>query len=274
MMDRTGQTNPIEGYRQAGLLGLAKSEQIPLHQRSMLRGILIGAVAGVFLAFSGAFGSLQEPLWIRLIYWVPLIVLGGLWSQVCSPLLERLIDTSDRPWLEVILLSLIMSVPVTLTVWIATTLLFWRELPMLQHLPHFFVPVLLITLILAAINVLASRKNPIATHYVEGHPPARFLQRLPLKLKGATLWAIQSEDHYLRLHTSRGSDLILMRLSDALEELDGLEGAQTHRSWWVAKDAVREVARGDGRATLTLVDGTLAPVSRRHARALREAGWW
>ena len=39
-----------------------------------------------------------------------------------------------------------------------------------------------------------------------------------------------------------------MRLSDAVEELEGLEGAQTHRSWWVARDAVRGVERGDGRA--------------------------
>lgn len=65
-----------------------------------------------------------------------------------------------------------------------------------------------------------------------------------------------------------------MRLSDALGELEGLEGAQTHRSWWVAKDAVASVARGDGRAALTLDGGAIAPVSRRYAKALREAGWW
>jgi hypothetical protein len=35
-------------------------------------------------------------------------------------------------------------------------------------------------------------------------------------------------------------------------ELEGIEGAQTHRSWWVAKAAVRDAKRGDGRATLTL----------------------
>ena len=65
-----------------------------------------------------------------------------------------------------------------------------------------------------------------------------------------------------------------MRLSDAVAELQGLEGAQTHRSWWVARDAVRDVRRGDGRATLTLEGGISVPVSRRHARALRAAGWY
>ncbi|WP_235559357.1 LytTR family DNA-binding domain-containing protein [Brevundimonas sp. Leaf168] len=85
---------------------------------------------------------------------------------------------------------------------------------------------------------------------------------------------MQAEDHYLRIHTDRGSDLILMRLSDAVEELEGLEGAQTHRSWWVAREAVRAVERGDGRATLTLDGGLSAPVSRRYARMLRDAEWW
>ena len=244
------------------------------HLHPTLRGIVIGVIAGVFLAFSGAFGSGQEPLWIRLVYWVPLIVLGGLWSQLCSPLLQRLIDTDDRPWLEVVLLTLMMSVPVTLTVWLTTSVLFWHEAPRLEYLPNFFLPVLMITGVLSAINVLVSKSGTVETHHVAGQAPARFLQRLPAKLRGAELWAVQAEDHYLRLHTDRGSDLILMRLSDALSELDGLEGAQTHRSWWVARDAVRDVARGDGRATLTLPDGHQVPVSRRYARTLREAGWW
>ena len=65
-----------------------------------------------------------------------------------------------------------------------------------------------------------------------------------------------------------------MRLSDALDELEGLEGAQTHRSWWVAREAVRDVTRNDGRAVLTLEGGLTAPVSRRYARALRAAGWY
>jgi DNA-binding LytR/AlgR family response regulator len=71
-----------------------------------------------------------------------------------------------------------------------------------------------------------------------------------------------------------GQDLILMRLSDAVSELEGLEGAQTHRSWWVAKDAVTGAERGDGRATLTLKDGSEVPVSRAYARTLRAEGWF
>jgi DNA-binding LytR/AlgR family response regulator len=37
---------------------------------------------------------------------------------------------------------------------------------------------------------------------------------------------------------------------------------------------VASVARGDGRAALTLDGGLVVPVSRRYAKALRDAGWW
>jgi DNA-binding LytR/AlgR family response regulator len=84
---------------------------------------------------------------------------------------------------------------------------------------------------------------------------------------------VEAEDHYLRLHTSKGQDLILMRLADAVAELDGIEGAQVHRSWWVAREAITDAKRGDGRATLTLRDGAEVPVSRTYAGMLRERGW-
>ena len=79
------------------------------------------------------------------------------------------------------------------------------------------------------------------------------------------LHAVKAQDHYLRLHTSRGSDLILMRLVDALDELEGLAGARTHRSWWVARES--------GRIILQLEDGVQAPVSRTYLPSLREDGW-
>lgn len=242
--------------------------------RPWARGLAISIVAGGFLAFSGAFGSIHAPLWWRLLYWIPLIIAGGFWSHICSRIVDHFMDTEARPWLGIAALSLLMSMPITIMVWAATALLFQQRIPRLHGLPDYFLPVLAVVLPLCAINVFLERKQPVETHATPSHTPARFLQRLPAKLKNSRLLAVQSEDHYLRLYTDKGSDLILMRLSDALEELDGLEGAQTHRSWWVAKDAVADVSRGDGRASLTLSDGTTAPVSRRYARALREAGWW
>ena len=243
--------------------------------RDFLRGLGIAALAGLILALSGAFSDPAQPLWHRIAYWVPLMVLGGLWGHVCASLVERFLDLDDRPWLMVVVLTALMSGPILLMAWGATGLFFEGRLYPLSSMVYFVAPVLSITGAMSAINVFVTRSRTVQTHEAAaGQAPARFLDRLPPKLRGARLIAVQSEDHYLRLHTDRGSDLILMRLADALAELEGLEGAQTHRSWWVARDAVRDVARGDGRATLTLDGGLAVPVSRRHARSLRAAGWY
>ena len=243
--------------------------------RDFLRGLIVAVVAGGFLAVSGAFGSGDTPLTQRLAYWIPMLVIGGLWGHVCGAFVTRFIDQDARPWLVTAALTAVITGPLTLGVWAATGLFFSGRLFPLAVLIHFLAPVALITATVSAVNVFLGRERPVETHAgAPGATPARFLDRLPAKLRGARLIAVQAEDHYLRLHTDRGSDLILMRLADALIELEGLEGAQTHRSWWVARDAVASVARGDGRAALTLDGGAVVPVSRRYARALREAGWW
>jgi len=241
------------------------------------RGLAVAAAAGVLLAYTGAFETGEAPLPLRLGYWVGLMLAGAAWAHVCSLALGRHIDPDDRPWLAVVALTAAISGPLTGVVWAVTGLVFTGQLYPLRALPPLLGPVVAITVALSAINVFLGRV--VQTHVAPAAPgatpaPAAFLARLPPRLRGARLIAVEAEDHYLRLHTDRGSDLILMRLSDALRELEGLEGAQTHRSWWVARDAVRDVSRGDGRATLTLDGGLQAPVSRRHGRVLREAGWY
>jgi DNA-binding LytR/AlgR family response regulator len=124
--------------------------------------------------------------------------------------------------------------------------------------------------------MLANRPGPATHAPTPGAPPAsvRFLERLPAKIMGGAIWAVEAEDHYLRVRTSKGSDLILMRLADAMAELDGIEGAQVHRSWWVARAGVADVKREGARVTLVLKDGAEAPVSRPNVKPLREAGWF
>ena len=249
-------------------------QRMPAIDPVFLRGLAIATAGGVLLAITGAFETTDAPLWVRLAYWVPIMISGGLWGHLCSGLVERFVDLDERPWLTVLALTLVISGPLSVFVWAATGLAFGGALYPLAVLPKLIVPVLVITATISAINVFLSR-NPVQTHAAPtGTAPARFPDRLPPRLRGAAIRAVQAEDHYLRIHTERGSDLILMRLSDALAELEGLEGAQTHRSWWVARDAVRNVDRGDGRAVLTLDGGLKAPVSRRFAKALREAGWY
>jgi len=243
--------------------------------RNLLKGLGVALAAGVVLAFTQAFGMTQGTMIQRLGYWLPLMAAGAFWGHLCSRLIDRKVDFDRRPWLGAAVLTVMVALPLSIVVWAWTGFLYDRDLHRApQHIVHYLIPVGVITGALCLLNVFLQRK-PVQTHAAAADAPAaRFPDRLPLKLRGARIRAVESEDHYLRVHTDRGSDLILMRLSDALAELEGLEGAQTHRSWWVAKDAVRGVKRGDGRATLTLEEGLEAPVSRRYAKALRDAGWY
>lgn len=229
--------------------------------------------AGGFLAVVGAFGMAEEPLLQRLLYWIPLMMMGGLVGMAVAHRVFGAPRFVDRPWLAVLLVSAALTLPVTLIVWAYTNLMHgrsWRLVSLLYSIP----PVAVVCAAMTVVSYLAERR-PRETHAAPaGAAPPRFLDRLPLKLKGAAIYAVEAEDHYLRVHTDRGSDLILMRLGDAIGELEGIEGAQTHRSWWVAKEAVVDVARGDGRATFVLRNGVQAPVSRTYARSLREEGWY
>lgn len=248
----------------------------PERPRTLVRGLVIALIGAGILSASGAFGTGAAPLAQRLVYWAAVMALGGLWGHLCGTVVARRVDMDEHPWRAVAVLTLVIAGPLVLAVWAATGLVFAYRLHPLSALPGLIVPVLIVTAAVSAANIFLGRAQPRLTHADQTSSPSRvaFLDRLPPKLRGAAIRAVQAEDHYLRLHTDRGSDLILMRLSDAVEELDGLEGARTHRSWWVARDAVRGIERRDGRATLTLEDDLRAPVSRRYARALRAAGWW
>lgn len=238
------------------------------------RGLLIAAVAAVFMAVVGAFGTGHAPFPWRLLYWLSVIMTGALGGIAASELVDRGGWFDDRPAIQGALIAVGLTVPLTLIVWAISTFFFSSEGMRFARLPFFLGPVFIVTCVLTALNYFTQRA-PAETHAATpGAAPARFLDRLPVKLRGGELFAVAAEDHYLRLYTSKGQDLILMRLSDAVAELEGLEGAQVHRSWWVAKGALADVRRGDGRATLTLRDGASVPVSRAYAKALRAAGWF
>jgi hypothetical protein len=101
---------------------------------------------------------------------------------------------------------------------------------------------------------------------------AVFLDRLPPRL-GRDLLCLQMEDHYVRAHTARGSDLILTPLKDAIAELGATEGLQVHRSWWVARAAVAAPVTSGRNLALRLSNGLDVPVSRASVAKLRAAGW-
>lgn len=227
--------------------------------------IAIALVVGV----SGMAHSLWEAG-----VWMVEAVVGGLIGIAAGRWIVPVTWYRSRLWAAALLIAAVITAPITATV--LGRLVIFERVPLTWSLIGQIAPQSFATsLVMTAMAFLLLRRHPTQTHAAAvGAQPPKFLARLPAQLAGAELYAVEAEDHYLRLHTSKGQDLILMRLADAIEELEGLEGAQTHRSWWVAKAAVADAERMDGRAMLTLKDGAEVPVSRGFAKALRSAGWF
>jgi len=240
-----------------------------------VRVFAAAAAAGVFLALTGAMNTFELPLPTRLGYWLPLMIAGGFVGNALGWLVRRVVGPSVNSWVIGAVLSVAVAVPITGIVW-AYSSFFLGDAMRLPDLVTLFWPVLVISIAMTALMIVVNQPGRV-THAPPAGAPApsvRFMERLPAKLKGAVIYAVSAEDHYLRLHTSKGSDLILMRLSDAIAELDGLEGAQTHRSWWVAREAVESARRDGDKMALTLKGGAEAPVSRPNVKPLRDAGWY
>ena len=98
-------------------------------------------------------------------------------------------------------------------------------------------------------------------------PQARFHDRLSRGVSRDVI-CLEMDDHYVRVHTTGGSCLLLMRFADAVADLGAL-GMQVHRSHWVAHRHMLTVVRRDGRAMLRVTGGRDVPISRPYLPAVR-----
>ena len=97
----------------------------------------------------------------------------------------------------------------------------------------------------------------------------RFHARLPDDVSRDVVY-LKVDDHYVEVHTTGGSCLLLMDLRSAVAELGDL-GMQVHRSYWIARSHVTATVRRDGRTMLRVTGGDLVPVSRTYLPAVRDA---
>jgi hypothetical protein len=244
---------------------------MPLQAVGRTLAVAIGV--GLFLSFVGAFGTDNVPFLPRSLYMIAIAAGGAALGMGTYSLATRIPLVSRHLWMTGFAGGILMTPPMGAYVWLVSS---WLEKtgPKSEELLGYIAYSSVICVVSSLVAAFLHRPRVVV---VQAPPvPAvavRFLERLPLKLRGAEIWAVEAEDHYLRLHTSRGQDLILMRLADAVEELAGIEGTQVHRSWWVARDAISDARRGDGRATLVLKDGSEVPVSRTYAKIIRQLGW-
>ena len=240
--------------------------------RAWAREAAIAVALGVSFALIGPFGSYDEPLPRRLVICFAYSLVG---LPFWGPGFRFVCWWGERLGLPVLAVrlagALVVTLPIAVVVRLTSRLLYEGRpaglLSIYLNVNSIAVPLALLSGLIA---IWAARQAPAGS---PAEPqPQRLRARLPVAVDAPVL-ALQAEDHYVRVHTEKGSALILMRFADAIAELDGQPGLQVHRSWWVARAAVAGAAKSGRRAEIALTNGLSVPVSRAAMPQARAAGY-
>jgi hypothetical protein len=220
---------------------------------------------GVIVTLMAPFGTGEAMRFVpRLAYWLVLVGLSYTAGYVAHLVADRLFPDS-------IVRRIAIAGPLTgIAVLGIVQMMNWAALGQWAggaELAGRAANVLVIATIIAVVFQIAHAPDPAS------QPPAppALLDRLPLD-KRAPLVALSVEDHYVRIRTLKGEEMVLMRLADAMREVGDTPGAQVHRSHWVAFGQVRAARRDGDRAILTMATGPEIPVSRANLPKIKEAG--
>jgi DNA-binding LytR/AlgR family response regulator len=246
----------------------------PARARLLADFALLGVI-GLFMGFVGAYGTDKMPPGLRYLYWPACIVGGGVVGLTLDALAAA---RTDRFWLRIAVTSLLMTPFVAFWVMVVGWGLAGEVIRLSAYL-KLLPQVLAVSAPVMAIRAVIWRPSRavVETRTIVEPPlpeaEAAFRRRLSARRRGARLIAVEAEDHYVRVHTEAGSELVALRFADALEELARAHGHQTHRSWWVAAGAIRGGRWRRGAGELRLDGDLTVPVSRTYAGRLRAAGW-
>ena len=212
-------------------------------------------------------GTDATGLPLRAVFWIGLTLAGGIGAWTVKWALDRWARRPLSVWLTGGLQSLGATAAVAPFVILGLKVAPWS----MVAVSLFYIWVISAVITTVGMLVALNRDRADGRPGIPTRPP--LMDRLPMSLRDATLYAVSSEDHYARVRTSAGDHLMLLRLADVPDLARPVEGLSPHRSWWVAEGGVADVSRTGGRIVLRLHDGTEVPVSRAGAKRVREAGW-
>jgi hypothetical protein len=238
--------------------------------------LLLFAATGLVMAILGPFGSAELPFRERLPYWLACMVGGGAVGIGIDELVRRRVR---HFWARLLATSVLMTPGVSAVVVLVNATAYGAP-PAAFASARLWFQVFVVSFAAMCLRQLAWAHPvaPVATTPSTAEPAtdptAAFRRRLSARRRGAAILAVEAEDHYLRVHTDAGDELISGRFGDALAELAGAPGFRTHRSWWVAAEAIDDVRWMRGRGEARLKCGLTAPISRGQAAPLKAAGWF
>lgn len=242
-------------------------------------------LAGLEFGFIGPFGSYASNIFTRTAFWIALFWIGALLLWPCVVAAIRLGSRRGFPPIfAAIAVVLAASVPlaalgaaITYLCWPVRAsgmrLIEWYELTILVALPA------TAGLVWLELGRAATRRplplvrggQGLAGAVGPSDEPVHG-STIPDYLLEAAL-CLQMEDHHVRVHVPGRSYLQFGLMRDVVAALDERRGLRVHRSWWVARDAVRSWYKEGRSVVLALSNGLNVPVARNRVAILRAEGW-
>lgn len=247
---------------------------------TIARAVVAATIAGAILGLAGPFGSyLNGSAEYRIAYWVVSMWFGVVVYGAAVVSILPLARRSDvPPWLVGVFLVLIASVPQAIVTRMLA-LWFWPELahipigPLVWYLQVLLLAELLVLGYAGWTGLLQLPSSPAALAADEGSGENMSIWGQLSPRLGREILCLAMEDHYVRVHTPLGAELLLMPMARAVAGLGAIDGVRVHRSWWVARAAVIRIDGPARSMRLHLVNGMVVPVARRAVADLRARGW-
>jgi hypothetical protein len=231
-------------------VGSMQFTQRQRHIRGRWRPFVAAILVGLLLGLAGPFGTYPTfATETRYAFWLGLTAAGVVAAVAADAVLP--VTRLRAGVIRIGAVALVSALPMTFLVAWVMSLVQPGRFYTPQQLPALF----------ACVPEPGAEAVPAAF-------PSALVSKLPPGI-GSDIIALETEDHYLRVHAVGGSALILMRMADAVALLDPQLGAQVHRRWWVAQAAVAGMRMDGQKLSLCLIDKTIVPVSRTFSAAAK-----
>ncbi len=221
---------------------------------------LIFVFLSLTTGFAGPFGTYftMDPL-ERLFYWGGVI---GLSIVMITAIRVALL--TFRPqwsyWKTATVATLIFAISYSAAVFSITIHLL--RLPR-EIMPDFLSLIAIVFAISISVHGIRYFTMEMILREQDGSKDIGIMRRLPEEKRGPLL-RLSARDHFVDVITEKGLHTLRMRFADAVHEAETTtEGFCVHRSHWVAKNAICNVQKKNGRFTVFLRDGSVVPVSRK-----------
>ncbi len=251
--------------------------------------IFFMAAIGLIFGFLGPFGTYAMPTAARLAYWVVFIVIGYAIFRPISLVSHWFRALVNIPlWLAELITSFLAALPLSMLIAYFMQILNPNILNASGGFGLLYIQCTAIGFAIAIVTRLLFREkvadgsglqpdqsDQIASGtelHTEIAVKTVLHERLPAGFP-EHIDALHAEDHYVHVYADGHKEMLLMRMSDAIKEIDNIDGYQIHRSWWVARHAVNTSKRDGRNLRLILRNGLEVPVSKPNVAKLKQLGW-